>query len=100
MDLDAQRRSQLLCHPDIYRMAVDHPNDYPDDPSASVWTDEASNMSRPDPSGAVQIDAEHPSRNQKVAGSDATSAKKWNRLPFRSPALGGAFLDPPQRRAR
>jgi hypothetical protein len=29
------------------------------DPSGSVWTDEAFNLSRPDPSGADQIDAEH-----------------------------------------
>jgi len=29
------------------------------DPSGAVWTDEASNVSRPDPSGADQIDAEH-----------------------------------------
>jgi hypothetical protein len=29
------------------------------DRSGSVWTDEASNLSRPDPSGADQIDAEH-----------------------------------------
>jgi hypothetical protein len=35
-------------------------------PSRAVWTDEASNVSRLDPSGAVQIDAEHPTRNRKV----------------------------------
>jgi hypothetical protein len=29
------------------------------DPSEAIWTDEASNVSRPDPSGADQIDAEH-----------------------------------------
>ena len=29
------------------------------DPSGSVWTDEAPNVSRPDPSGADQIVAEH-----------------------------------------
>ena len=29
------------------------------DRSVSVWTDEASNLSRPDPSGSDQIDAEH-----------------------------------------
>jgi hypothetical protein len=33
------------------------------DPTGSVWTDEASNLSRPDPSGAIQTDAEHPTRN-------------------------------------
>jgi hypothetical protein len=36
------------------------------DPSRAVWTDEAPNVSRPDPSGAIQIDAEHPTRNRKV----------------------------------
>jgi hypothetical protein len=30
------------------------------DPYGSIWTDEASNLSRPDPSGADQIDAELP----------------------------------------
>jgi hypothetical protein len=35
-------------------------------PSGAVWTDGPSNVSRLDPSGAVQIDAEHPSRNRKV----------------------------------
>src|SRR5215208_2911328 len=46
------------------------------DPSGAVWTDEASNVSRPDPSGAVQVDAEHPSRNRKVVGSNPTSGSK------------------------
>jgi hypothetical protein len=36
------------------------------DPSGAVWTDEASCVSRLDPSGAIQVDAEHPSRNRKV----------------------------------
>jgi hypothetical protein len=36
------------------------------DPSRAVWTDSASNLSSLDPSGAIQIDAEHPSRNRKV----------------------------------
>jgi hypothetical protein len=43
------------------------------DPSGAVWTDEASNVSRPDPSGAYWVDAEHPSRNRKVVGSNPTS---------------------------
>ena len=43
------------------------------DPSRAVWTDEASNVSSLDPSGADQIDAEHPSRNRKVVGSNPTS---------------------------
>jgi len=45
-------------------------------PSGAVWTDEASNVSRLDPSGADQIDAEHPSRNRKVVGSNPTSGSK------------------------
>jgi hypothetical protein len=36
------------------------------DPSGAVWTDGASNVSRLDPSGADQADAEHPTRNRKV----------------------------------
>jgi hypothetical protein len=38
------------------------------DPSGAVWTDWAGNVSRLDPSGAIQADAEHPSRNRKVVG--------------------------------
>jgi len=45
-------------------------------PSGAVWTDEASNVSRLDPSGAVQVDAEHPSRNRKVEGSNPSSGSK------------------------
>jgi hypothetical protein len=29
-------------------------------PSGAVWTDEAGSVSRLDPSGAVQVDADHP----------------------------------------
>jgi hypothetical protein len=46
------------------------------DPSRSVWTDEASNVNSPDPSGADQIDAEHPSRNRKVVGSNSIRASQ------------------------
>jgi hypothetical protein len=45
-------------------------------PSGAVWTDEASNVSRPDPSGALQTDAEHPTRNRKVEGSNPSSGSK------------------------
>ena len=45
-------------------------------PSGSVWTDKPSNVSRPDRSGAVQVDAEHPSCNRKVVGSNPTSGSK------------------------
>ena len=50
------------------------------DPSGSVWTDGASNVSRPDPSGAVQVDAGHPSRKRKVEGSKPTSGSKDQQL--------------------
>jgi hypothetical protein len=43
------------------------------EPSRAIWTDEASNVSRLDPSGAVQADAEHLARNRKVVGSNPTS---------------------------
>jgi hypothetical protein len=46
------------------------------DPTGAVWTDRASNLSRPDPSGADQADAEHPARNRKVVGSNPTSGSK------------------------
>jgi hypothetical protein len=46
------------------------------DPSGAIWIDEASNVSRLDPSGADQIDAEHPSRNRKVVGSNPTSGSQ------------------------
>jgi hypothetical protein len=46
------------------------------EPSGAVWTDAAGNVSRPDPSGAVQVDAEHPARNRKVVGSNPTSGSK------------------------
>jgi hypothetical protein len=46
------------------------------DPSGAVWTDGASDVSRPDPSGAIPVDAEHPTRNRKVVGSNPTSGSK------------------------
>jgi len=42
-------------------------------PSGPVWIDGAVNVSRPDPTCSVQFDAEHPSRNRKVVGSNPTS---------------------------
>jgi hypothetical protein len=45
-------------------------------PTRAVWTDEASNVSRLDPSGADQADAEDPSRNRKVEGSNPSSGSK------------------------
>jgi hypothetical protein len=82
------------------RKNFDHPVDHPDDPSGSVWshwTDEASNVSRLDPSGAVQVDAERPSHDRKVA---AISSASLTRRPFavcwwgpgaRHPSLGVAW---------
>jgi len=49
------------------------------EPSGAVWTDEASNVSSPDPSGAVQVDANHPTRNRKVEGSNAGSGLRERR---------------------
>jgi hypothetical protein len=52
-------------------------------PSGAVWTDEASSVSRLDPSGADQIDAEHPSRNRKVVdffGIDGTNDRPPRRV--------------------
>jgi hypothetical protein len=46
------------------------------DPPRSDGIDEAGNVSRLDPSGAVQFDAEHPARNRKVVGSNPTSGSK------------------------
>jgi hypothetical protein len=40
------------------------------DPSGTVWTDEAPNVSRPDPSGADQTDAEHQATDLAVGGSN------------------------------
>jgi hypothetical protein len=45
-------------------------------PSGAVWTDDAAHVSRLDPSGADQIDAEHPARNRKVEGSNPSSGSK------------------------
>jgi hypothetical protein len=50
----------------------DHPDD-PTGPSRSHGTDEAPNVSKPDPTGAVQFDAEHPARNRKVVGSNPSA---------------------------
>ena len=43
------------------------------DPSGAVWTYEASNVSRLDPSRAIWSDAELPTRNRKVEGSNPCS---------------------------
>jgi|SRR5215207_408865 hypothetical protein len=45
-------------------------------PSGAVWTDGPSNVSRLDPSGADQADADHPTRNRKVEGSNPSSGSK------------------------
>jgi hypothetical protein len=51
-------------------LLLDHPVDHPDDPTGPVsirLIDEASDVSRPDPSGANQIDAEHQATDLAVA---------------------------------
>jgi hypothetical protein len=45
-------------------------------PSGAVWTDEASNVSRPDPSGADRIDAEHQATDLAVGSSNPTSGSQ------------------------
>ena len=46
------------------------------DPSRAVWTDEASNVSSLDPSGADQIDAEHQATDLADAGSNPSRRAK------------------------
>jgi hypothetical protein len=54
------------------------------DPSGAVCTDSSSNLSSLDLSGAIQADAEHPTRNRKVVGSNPTSGSKQHvRAPVR-----------------
>jgi hypothetical protein len=45
-------------------------------PSGAIWTDEASNVSSLDPSGAVQVDAEHPSRNREADQERRSSQRR------------------------
>jgi hypothetical protein len=45
------------------------------DPSGSVWTDEAPNVSRPDPTGADQTDVEHQSTDLAV-GFESLAARQ------------------------
>jgi hypothetical protein len=72
---------------DLVSDALDHPDDHPDDPSVSVWTDEASNGSRLDPSGAFWFDGEHSSRNRKVGKScPRLTTSSWPRS-----SSGGRF---------
>jgi hypothetical protein len=44
------------------------------DLSGAVWTDEAPNLSSPDPSGADQIDAEHQATDLAIMGNSWQSA--------------------------
>jgi hypothetical protein len=43
-------------------------------PSGAVWTDEAPNVSRPDPSAADQIDAEHQATDLAVGSNPSRRA--------------------------
>jgi hypothetical protein len=45
-------------------------------PSGSDQIDEAPNVSRQDPTSAVQSDTKHLTRNRKVVGSNPTSGSK------------------------
>ena len=46
------------------------------DPYGSLWTDGAPNLSRVDPSGADQIDAEHQATDLAVGGSNPSRRAK------------------------
>jgi hypothetical protein len=50
------------------------------DPSRAVWSDSASTVSRPDPSGADQTDAEHPTPNRKIEGSSVAVGFEGRRV--------------------
>ncbi len=52
------------------------------DPSRSVWIDGASNVSRPDPSGADQIDAEHQATDVRVKVRVPRPAWRVDRSPL------------------
>src|SRR4029453_11995495 len=78
------------------------------DPTGSVWTDDPSNVSRPDPSGAHQIDAQHqatdlalrPVGPTRPAGAaqellTASACGSWP-LTSRQPALGTNVDDDPE----
>ena len=59
------------------------------DPSGSVWIDQASNLSRPDPSGADQSDAEHQATELAagvVESADRTSLEAVLKAPGDDPA--------------
>jgi len=59
------------------RMDLDHSFACPDDPTAWVRSRldrRAPKVSRLDPSGTVQVDADHPARNRKAEGSSLSSA--------------------------
>jgi hypothetical protein len=62
------------------------------DPSGAVWTDGASNVSRPDPSGAIPVDAEHPTRNRKVVGSMSHEQRGRRDLCCRGRAFHGGLV--------
>jgi len=69
---------------------LDHPFDHPDDPtgpSGSYGIDEAPNVSRPDPSGADQIDVEHQATD--LAVSRASWQVPHIGVPFRSDMAAG-----------
>jgi hypothetical protein len=62
------------------------------EPSGAVWTDEASNVNRLDPSGADQIDVEHQATDRAVGGSD--SSRRAKRQVRRPAACAVSLLEP------
>jgi hypothetical protein len=63
------------------------------DPSGAIWTDEALNVSRPDPSGADQIDAEHQATDLAVGGSNPSRrAKRTGQGPLKQEELQQVIL--------
>ena len=51
------------------------------DPSGSVWTDDPSNVSRPDPLGADQSDVEHQARDVVLGSPTFSLARRQVRDP-------------------
>jgi hypothetical protein len=59
------------------------------DPSGSVWIDEPSNGSRPDRSGADQVDAEHQATDLAVGGSNPSRRANAQFSGYKQEKLGG-----------
>ena len=64
------------------------------DPSGAIWTDEASNLSRPDLSGAVQADAEHPTGRWRGGPQGAGGEDGYSGFTVRDPVTGREAATP------